>query len=424
MPPEPTPTGPYPVLDHIGVPDGMRGAWQEVVDLLSEFYQVPAALIMRVHDQDIEVFSCSSGSANPYRTGHREPLTSGLYCEEVMRTRRPLLVADARMDPRWTDNPDISRGMVSYLGMPLSWPGGELFGTICVLDSRENHYSDRLVRLLEKIAHLIAADLRALQSSLQLEHANNELQHLHEEMGRFMGIAAHDMRNALNVFLGCSRHLLPGGDGLTERQLTYLDLIHTSGSTLLQLMDELMDIARFESMRLPLHIEEMDLGEAMGANVRFNQHLADAKGIQINLILPVERLRVRVDPGKLNQVLNNLLSNAMKFSPDRSTIIVSVDTGPGGVTISVRDQGPGIPRDEQHRLFSPFQTTSIQPTSGETSTGLGLYIARRIVEEHGGHIWVESSSGEGSTFRFTLNSNACEEGSRGTVKDRLPVHSA
>ncbi len=92
----------------------------------------------------------------------------------------------------------------------------------------------------------------------------------------------------------------------------------------------------------------------------------------------------------------------MKFSPENSIVQVSVSAGTEVILVSVRDQGPGIPRNEQTGLFTPFQTTSIQPTSGETSTGLGLYITRRIIEEHGGQIWVESEPGQGSVFCFTL----------------------
>ncbi len=395
-------TSKYPLLEQIDVPGEIVHAWQEIADLVSEICDVPAALIMRAHDGDIEVFACNRNREHPYRKGCRKPLDTGLYCEEVMDSRKTFHVADARKIPGWKDNPDMSLGMISYLGMPLTWPHGELFGTICVLDRKENRFSDQSVRLLERFSHLIMADLHVLWTSIQLEQANSALHRLNEEMNRFMGIASHDMRNALNVFLGCSKYLLPKGEGLTRKQQTYLDLIQKSGSTLIQLMDELMDIARIETMHLPLHIEEMDLDEFISENVQFNQHLAETKGIHINLILPTQRVRVNYDPGKLGQVLNNLMSNAMKFSPARSTILVSVDPDPDGIVVSIRDQGPGIPKTEQSGLFSPFTTTSIQPTSGEASTGLGLYIARRIVEEHGGRIWVESEPGAGSRFCFTL----------------------
>jgi two-component system, sensor histidine kinase len=393
----------YPVLDHIEVPTGMRTAWQEIVDLISEIYQVPAALIMRVHERDIEVYVRNRHADHPFRTGHKEQLGMGLYCETVMDNRAMLLVPDARKDPEWDHNPDIAHGMISYLGMPLTWPAGEVFGTICVLDTKENSYTDHLIRLMEKFSRLIMSDLHIIWSSLELENANQELHLLNEEMNQFMGIAAHDLRSALNVLLGCSSYLLPKETKeLSNKERTYLDLIKKSSSTMLRLMDELLDIARIDTMRLPLTLEETDFSVLIGENIQFNQALAEAKGIQINLVMPPELKRVKVDPGKIEQVLNNLLSNAVKYSPSNTTILVSVDQNPDEIIVSVRDQGPGIPGEEQQDLFNPFRTTSIRPAPDETSTGLGLYIARRIVEEHGGRIWVESDTGKGSAFSFTL----------------------
>jgi signal transduction histidine kinase len=320
-----------------------------------------------------------------------------------MDTRATLLIPDATKDPAWDHNPDIARGMISYLGMPITWPQGEVFGTICVLDTKENHYTGHLTRLLEKFSRLIMSDLHVIWSSLELENTNHELHLLNEEMNQFMGIAAHDLRSALNVLLGCSNYLLPKDtDDLSNKERIYLNLIRKSSSTMLKLMDELLDIARIDTMRLPLTIEEADFSVLVGENIQFNQALAEAKGIQINLLVPPEPARVKIDPGKIEQVLNNLLSNAVKYSPSDTTILVSVDQNPDEIIVSVRDQGPGIPGEEQQDLFNPFRTTSIRPASGEPSTGLGLYIARRIVEEHGGRIWVESDTGKGSAFSFTL----------------------
>jgi signal transduction histidine kinase len=393
----------YQVLDHIDVPIDMRTAWQDIVDLISELFQVPAAHIMRVHELDIEVYVQNSHPGHPYKTGHKQQLGMGSYDETVMDNRSILLVPDATKDAAWDHNPDINHGMISYLGIPITWPAGEVFGTICVFDTKENRYTEQLTRLLEKFSRLIMSDLHVIWSSLELENANHELHLLNDEMNQFMGIAAHDLRSALNVLLGCSNYLLPKeSDDLSSKERTYLNLVRKSSSTMLKLMDELLDIARIDTMRLPLTLEETDFSVLVGENIQFNQALAEAKGIQINLLVPPQPARVKVDPGKIEQVLNNLLSNAVKYSPSNTTIQVSVDQNPDEIIVSVRDQGPGIPGEEQQDLFNPFRTTSIKPASGESSTGLGLYIARRIVEEHGGRIWVESETGKGSAFSFTL----------------------
>jgi len=292
--------------------------------------------------------------------------------------------------------------MRSYLGMPLTWPRGEIFGTICVMDTKENHYSEQLIKLLQKFSRLVISDLYSIWATLELEKANEQTRRLNKQMHLFLGIAAHDLKNSLNVLLGCSNMLLEKVTAQTKKERTYLELIHRSGITMQNLLDELLDISRIETARFPLSIQEIDLLEVVKDDVQFNQHLAEAKVIQVNLLAPAGPLMARIDPAKIDQVLNNLISNAIKFSPRFSTITVSVDNRADEIVVAVQDQGPGIPIEEQYNLFRPFQTTSIQPSSGEASTGLGLYIARRIVEEHGGRIWVESETGTGSMFCFSL----------------------
>ena len=113
----------------------LMSQWQDVVDLLAVVANVPAALIMRVHSSEIEVLRASRSPGNPYKEGERAPFSRecGLYCEAVLRERRRLLVPNALADPEWEKNPDIALNMISYLGLPLLYPDGKLFGTICVL---------------------------------------------------------------------------------------------------------------------------------------------------------------------------------------------------------------------------------------------------------------------------------------------------
>jgi PAS domain S-box-containing protein len=151
------------------VPAEIMRKWQEIVDLLAEIVRVPSALIMRVEPPNIKVFVSSKSKGNPYEPHELAPLNTGLYCETVMKTRQPLLVPDALKDEAWKANPDIKLGMISYLGVPLIWPDGEIFGTICVLDHKGNGYSDLYLRLLLQWREVVQADLRwlaALQGEL------------------------------------------------------------------------------------------------------------------------------------------------------------------------------------------------------------------------------------------------------------------
>ena len=140
-------------------------------------------------------------------------------------------------------------------------------------------------------------------------------------------------------------------------------------------------------------------------NVELNRLLAGRKQIDITLSKEEAIPTLRIDAAKIEQVLNNLISNAIKFSYPNSTVEVSVGKREGEVVVAVRDEGQGIPPAELERLFIPFENISVRSTAGENSTGLGLAIARRIVEGHGGQIWVRSQVGAGSTFAFSLPLN-------------------
>ncbi|HEX8892566.1 MAG TPA: PAS domain S-box protein, partial [Terriglobales bacterium] len=134
--------------------------WQEIVDLLAEIICVPAALVMKVEPPNIRVLVSSESPSNPYEQGELASLNTGLYCETVMKTRQPLTVPDALADEKWSSNPDIRLGMTSYLGFPIAWPSGDIFGTICVLDNKRNDYSDLYRKLLLHCRDVLETDLR------------------------------------------------------------------------------------------------------------------------------------------------------------------------------------------------------------------------------------------------------------------------
>ncbi len=144
------------------VPPEIVGKWQEIVDLLAEIMHVPSALVMKVKPPNITVFLSSESKGNPYERDDVSSLNTGLYCETVMKTRQPLLVPDALLEEQWKSNPDIKLGMISYLGFPIAWPDGHVFGTICVLDNKRNEYSEPYRKLLLQFREVLQADLRWL----------------------------------------------------------------------------------------------------------------------------------------------------------------------------------------------------------------------------------------------------------------------
>ncbi|SDU68050.1 GAF domain-containing protein, partial [Desulfobacula phenolica] len=143
--------------------------WQNIVDIMAELIKIPAALIMRLVESDIEVFISSQSEGNPYHPGDHECfLGSGLYCETVINTNDKLLIPNALSDEKWKNNPDVKLNMISYLGFPILLPDGKPFGTICVLDNKENSYSETYKNLIINFREII-------QSQLELIYMNTVL---------------------------------------------------------------------------------------------------------------------------------------------------------------------------------------------------------------------------------------------------------
>ncbi len=222
---------------------------------------------------------------------------------------------------------------------------------------------------------------------------------------RFLGMAAHDLRNPLASIRGLAEFLREGAVGpLNPDQAELIETIHTASQSMLEMVNELLDVATIESGELKLHLEASNLGELVGKSVTLINMEAAKKQTHVNYALPEASVAIVIDAAKMKQVIDNLLSNAVKFSPPGSivTALVEADTARGTCSISVRDQGPGIPEGERDKLFKDFGRLSIQPTGGEKSTGLGLAICRKIVEAHRGTIVAENLPSRGCEFRVTL----------------------
>jgi len=137
----------YTTRNDVEIEHHVIGKWQRILDLLAETLSIPVALIMRVQSDQIEVFAKNRNPENDFFLGETARLKTGLYCETVLETRRELIVSNALADEQWKNNPDAARGFIAYMGFPIIWSTGELFGTICALDRNERHFSDLHKRL-------------------------------------------------------------------------------------------------------------------------------------------------------------------------------------------------------------------------------------------------------------------------------------
>lgn len=186
-----TTTADTTTIDEINVSLDMQQNWQEILDLLAELCQIPAALIMRLQQPDIEVFLSSQSTGNPYAPGDKDHFQdSGLYCERVIKTQNPLLVPDALADAKWQNNPDIERNMIAYLGFPIRLPDGKPFGTICILDNKHNPFSPTIEKLMSKCQTMIEYNLTMLYMNQVLGDENRRLTDYVREIQTLRGMVS------------------------------------------------------------------------------------------------------------------------------------------------------------------------------------------------------------------------------------------
>lgn len=254
-------------------------------------------------------------------------------------------------------------------------------------------YTNQHSRILSRLLYFINVTTK------ELEEQNQLLKSLNDQKNEFLGIAAHDLRNPIGVIQGFSELL---EENIDDEFKDYTGEITKMSSKMLSLLDDLLDISKIEAGKLDLKKDEIDYNAFVAQNIRMNDFLARSKGIKVVSDLEVHELIVSIDEEKINQVLNNLIGNAIKYSYPGSTITVKVFKEINQFVTQVIDNGQGIPEQEIDGLFYPFKQTSVKPTSGEASHGLGLAIVKKIIEGHNGHVGVTSEFGKGSVFSFIL----------------------
>jgi PAS domain S-box-containing protein len=227
----------------------------------------------------------------------------------------------------------------------------------------------------------------------------------------FLANMSHELRTPLNAIIGFSEILADGDFGaLNQRQAVYVDNVLTGGRQLLELINDLLDLAKIEAERAQLEPADFDLAALIDDLIPSMTPVAEREGICLAVDLEEAMPVVRADPRRIKQVIYNLLSNALKFTPAGGRVTVRAGRRPAaeGVAepcfrVSIEDTGIGIPPEDQIRLFQVFAQVDSSSTRSKRGTGLGLALSRRLVEMHGGRIWLESAGeGQGTTFFFEL----------------------
>jgi len=250
----------------------------------------------------------------------------------------------------------------------------------------------------------LVEELKAANAQLEqrVQERTAELAEANAQKDYFISMAAHDLRNPLTLILGFVESILDDPDCTEEERRRYLTLVRRSAEGMVRLLDDLLDLAQIERGQIELRPAAVDLGAFLGEVVEANRLIADRKGITLASEPPPEPITAWFDRDRIEQVLNNLISNAVKFSRSDTTVTIGATATADEVRIAVVDQGQGIHPEETERIFNAFARGSARPTAGERSTGLGLAICQRIVALHSGRIKVDSEVGRGSRFVVVL----------------------
>jgi len=394
----------------IAIPSDVLRKWQRIVDLSANIMHVPSAVVTKLEPPDYTCYRTivsSNSTGNPFPIDQTFSMDIGTFCETVIKNREPLLVANALEDEQWKLAPEIGVGMVSYLGFPVLWPDGRMFGTICVLDDKTNRYSDLYQEVLSICRDVLQGDLQMETKRLQDEQRRYhdiqlELAHANRiaTLGQLSASIAHELNQPLTgIITNC-------GTGLRMLTSDPLNLDGAREAVRRTLRDgeragEVLARLRALFSRQEPASQSVDLNEATREVIALSLAELQNSRVIVRTELADNLQLVTADRVQLQQVVLNLLRNAldaMNTIDDRPReLLIRTEAEEGDrVRLSVKDAGVGFDPQTTDKLFEAFYSTK------NDGMGVGLSVSRSIIESHQGRLWAVLNDGPGATFAFSV----------------------
>jgi signal transduction histidine kinase len=296
----------------------------------------------------------------------------------------------------------IEAGIRAILAVPMVREG-RLIGCLGVTRNRPGAFPAETIELLQTFATQSALAIQNARLFHEVEDKSRLLEAASRHKSEFLANMSHELRTPLNAILGFSEVLAERMFGdVNEKQAEYLQDILSSGRHLLSLINDILDLSKVEAGRLELELGRFHLPAALDNALTLVRERASRHGITLTQTMDEQVGHIVADERKVKQILLNLLSNAVKFTPEGGRVGVSVTAADGVITIVVSDTGIGIAPEDQAAIFEEFRQVGREDARKQEGTGLGLTLAKKFVELHGGRIGVQSQPGQGSTFTFTL----------------------
>jgi signal transduction histidine kinase len=319
----------------------------------------------------------------------------------IVRKRKPLLIRDAKNDPRWNSQIDrtIDFDTRSILGVPLKVKD-EVIGVMELLNKvDEQGFVQDDIQIANTLAAQAAIAIENARLLDELQQAYDELAELDQLKSNFVSIASHELRTPLSVILGYASFLREEVSGEAGEQI---DIVLQSAMRLRSIIDDMVNLRHVDTGQSQLERDIFSMTELISDVAGEFDQLAKAKQQILRVDLPEDQLKIDADWQKIYLVLANLLSNAIKFTPSQGRVQVSAQRKGEELWISVMDTGIGIPERDYDRIFDRFYQVEPSLTRRYEGMGLGLSVAKSMVELHSGRIWVESVVGKGSRFTVVL----------------------
>ncbi len=295
-------------------------------------------------------------------------------------------------------------GVRAVIVAPMLWEDRGI-GAIVVQRMAPGPYSEKEIALLKTFADQAVIAIQNARLFREIQDKSRQLEVANKHKSDFLASMSHELRTPLNAIIGFSEALLERlfGD-VNAKQEDYLKDIHSSGTHLLSLINDILDLSKVEAGRMELDVSQIDLPTIIAGAMALVRERAMQHRIALGLDIDPRIGPWLADARKVKQILVNLLSNAVKFTPDGGRVDVTAMLEDDGVHVSVRDTGIGIAPEDQAAVFEEFRQVGADYTRKQEGTGLGLALTRKFIELHGGRIRVDSALGAGSVFTFTLPS--------------------
>jgi signal transduction histidine kinase len=391
-----------------GSPDDLEPVFDTILERATELCEASHGHVWRFDGEQLRGVAVRGNAAFVEWLRRHDPVRPipGSAAERIVHGERFVHIADRHEEDAYRDSA-IFRELVDTSGIRASLSvalrrNETLLGMIDVYRQEVRPFTDKQIELVVAFADQAAIAIENARLFDEIREKSRQLEIASEHKSRFLANMSHELRTPLNAILGYTELMMDGAYGEpSEKMLAVLKRLEANGRHLWGLINDVLDLSKIEGGQLVLELSDysvVDIAQVVRSTL---EPLAADKKLAFTLDLSRELPAGHGDGQRLTQVMINLVGNAIKFT-DIGEVAIKVEAADGSFNISVRDTGPGISLADQVKLFQEFQQADNAITRDKGGAGLGLAISRRIVEMHGGKIWVESQPGQGSTFAFTL----------------------